>query len=204
MDISVEALRSTAPSPVKEESPARQDTQETVRPHETDSPLGSATLQTPDMSGPKSRKRRQSLAPSERSVKSGRGGQAHPGVIRLHSTFNDHMSLYFVLDLAKNGEMLGYLRKYGSLDIDSARYYAALLIDTIEFMHERGVIHRDLKPENILLDADMRTKVTDFGSAKIVKEGEDVGPEEERKRSFVGSADFVSPEVLRNDPAVAA
>jgi 3-phosphoinositide dependent protein kinase-1 len=37
--------------------------------------------------------------------------------------------------------------KYGSLDMFSARYYAAQLIDTIEFMHERGVIHRDIKPE---------------------------------------------------------
>jgi 3-phosphoinositide dependent protein kinase-1 len=40
------------------------------------------------------RKRRQSLAPSERSVKSGnRAGQGHPGVIRLHSTFADGISL---------------------------------------------------------------------------------------------------------------
>ena len=114
------------------------------------------------------------------------------------------MSLYFVLDLAKNGEILAYIRRFGSFDVDSARYYSALLIDTIDFMHERGVIHRDLKPENILMDEDMRTRVTDFGSAKIVNDNDNAEPDEAMKRSFVGSADFVSPEVLRNEPAVAA
>jgi len=48
----------------------------------------------------------------------------------------------------------------------------------------------------------MRIKVTDFGSAKIVIKGEDLEAQEGKKRSFVGSADFVSPEVLRNEPAV--
>ncbi|WVF70948.1 hypothetical protein IAT40_005743 [Kwoniella sp. CBS 6097] len=151
------------------------------------------------------KKRRQSLAPSERSVKSssGRTGQAHPGVIRLHSTFNDSTSLYFVLDMASNGELATFIRKHGSLDLNSARYYAAQLVDTIEFMHEKGVVHRDLKPENILLDDDMRIKITDFGSAKLVNKEEEV-LEDGKKRSFVGSADFVSPEVLRNEPASAA
>ncbi|ORX34124.1 hypothetical protein BD324DRAFT_636704 [Kockovaella imperatae] len=211
LDSPVEDLRSTAPSPVREEGDVslRRYTNETVRPAGTgndDTPGPSTTLQTPDAAsfGNKTRRRRQSLALSERSTKSGRGGHAHPGIIRLHSTFNDMMSLYFVLDLAKNGEMLGYIRKYGSLDLESARYYAALLIDTIEFMHDRGVIHRDLKPENILLDAEMRTKITDFGSAKIVTDNDEAEDNESKKRSFVGSADFVSPEVLRNDPAVAA
>lgn len=147
------------------------------------------------------RSRRASKAPSDRSSRSV-GAKSHPGIIRLFSTFNDATSLYFVLDLAANGELLGCLRKYGSLDTESARYYAAQLLDTVDFMHERGVVHRDLKPENILLDDDMRIKVTDFGSAKLLDA--DPGPEEGKKRSFVGSADFVSPEVLRNEPANAA
>lgn len=127
---------------------------------------------------------------------------AHPGVVRLHYTFKDDTSLYFVLDLAINGELLSVIKKHGSLDVDSARRYGAQLIDTVEFMHERGVIHRDLKPENILLDDDMRIKVTDFGSAKVRDlEMQPNGVEEERKRSFVGTAEYVSPEVLRNEHA---
>lgn len=52
---------------------------------------------------------------------------------------------------------------------------------------------------SILLDDDMRIKVTDFGSAKIL--GRNGEKETTSKRSFVGSADYVSPEVLRDEPA---
>ncbi|GAA5962953.1 hypothetical protein JCM21900_005356 [Sporobolomyces salmonicolor] len=127
----------------------------------------------------------------------------HPGVIRLFWTFQDEWSLYYVLELAQNGELLKLIKKYGSLDLRSARYYIAQILSAVEFMHEKGVIHRDLKPENILLDDTMRVKVTDFGTAKLLKSEEmvDGRPEEQpdgrpRARSFVGTPEYVSPEVL--------
>lgn len=57
------------------------------------------------------------------------------------------LTVDFVLEFASNGELAQKIRKFGSLDVSSARYYAALLIDTLEFIHERDIIHRDLKPE---------------------------------------------------------
>lgn len=71
----------------------------------------------------------------------------HPGIVRLHWTFHDERSLYFVLELANNGELLKCIKKSGSFSIDSTVYYAAQILSTVEHMHNRGVIHRDLKPE---------------------------------------------------------
>lgn len=122
----------------------------------------------------------------------------HPGIIRLYFTFQDRQSLYFVLDFAPNGELLNLIKKVGSLNEECARYYAAQLLDAIDYMHKKGVIHRDLKPENILLDYKMRIKITDFGTAKLLDSHPETGeyPTDVRCSSFVGTAEYVSPELL--------
>lgn len=124
----------------------------------------------------------------------------HPGIIRLYFTFQDRHSLYFVLDYAPNGELLHLIKSTGSLNEDCARYYACQLLDAIEYMHENGVIHRDLKPENILLDYKVRVKVTDFGTAKLLDMDPETNeyPTDTRADSFVGTAEYVTPELLVN------
>lgn len=104
--------------------------------------------------------------------------------------------------------------------MECTRFYAAQILDTIEYMHSRGVIHRDLKPENVLLDDRMHVKITDFGTAKILeppkrppqdKEGNGVpttdpteGVDDSRANSFVGTAEYVSPELLTDKAACKA
>ncbi|KAI9489703.1 kinase-like domain-containing protein [Zychaea mexicana] len=132
----------------------------------------------------------------------------HPGIVRLYWTFKDNRSLYYVLDLARNGELYTYIRRLAPFDMDTARFYAAEILLAIEHIHSRGVIHRDIKPENILLDDNLHIKITDFGSAKIVqpddasqKSGSTDG-NAGRSRSFVGTAEYVSPELLRSEPTL--
>ncbi|KYG49418.1 hypothetical protein M433DRAFT_59160 [Acidomyces richmondensis BFW] len=145
----------------------------------------------------------------------------HPGIVRLYYTFQDERSLYFVLDLASGGELLGVLKKLGSFDVECTRFYAAQILDSVAYMHSRGVIHRDLKPENVLLDREMHVKITDFGTAKILPEppktlpngsedldqpidGSNTNSNDDRAVSFVGTAEYVSPELLRDKTACKA
>lgn len=90
------------------------------------------------------------------------------GFVKLYCTFQDDERLYFVLSYAKNGELLPYINKVGSFELNVAKFYAAELLLALENMHAKGIIHRDLKPENILLDENMHLQIADFGTTKIL------------------------------------
>eukprot|EP01117_Protostelium_nocturnum_P013516 TRINITY_DN5049_c0_g1_i1.p1 TRINITY_DN5049_c0_g1~~TRINITY_DN5049_c0_g1_i1.p1 ORF type:complete len:441 (+),score=112.84 TRINITY_DN5049_c0_g1_i1:169-1491(+) len=117
----------------------------------------------------------------------------HPHIVKLFYTFKDDQYLYYVLELCSNGELLGHINKAGSFDEHCAAFYTAEIVSALEFLHNNGIIHRDLKPENLLMDESMHIKLTDFGTAKII------GTEKHaRSNSFVGTAEYVSPELLKN------
>ncbi|VVC90878.1 3-phosphoinositide-dependent protein kinase 1 [Leptidea sinapis] len=143
------------------------------------------------------------------------------GFVKLYCTFQDEERLYFVLSYAKNGELLHYINKVGSFEVGVAKFYAAELLLALESMHAENIIHRDLKPENILLDENMHLQIADFGTVKIlndeairpkaqdttdgkqapIEKTDDESEQEKdrsRKISFVGTAQYVSPDLLQN------
>jgi 3-phosphoinositide dependent protein kinase-1 len=122
-----------------------------------------------------------------------------PFIIKLFYTYQDAAKLYFVLECADKGELLHWVKKVGSFDEECTRFYSAEILMALDHMHSKGIIHRDLKPENVLLDSNMHVKICDFGSAKDLSKS-DSG----RADSFVGTAQYVSPELLSDKTACKA
>lgn len=73
------------------------------------------------------------------------------------------------MECCQGGELRAQLTLKGRFTPYEARFYAAELVDVLEFIHGHGIVHRDLRLENILLTADGHVKLIDFGSARMLK-----------------------------------
>ncbi|GLE11626.1 hypothetical protein PINS_up024161 [Pythium insidiosum] len=107
----------------------------------------------------------------------------HPHIMALYDVFTEATHYYLVTEL-KNF----YSEK-------EARDLVKVLLETIQYCHQKNVVHRDLKPENLLLtskDDDANIKLADFGFAKRAV-GDDLA-------TACGTPGYVAPEILQGKP----
>ena len=66
--------------------------------------------------------------------------------------------------------------------------------------HDAGIVHGDLKPSNILIDERGRSRVSDFGLARLLREHQPE-PEPGSPKPQHGTLAYMAPEVLRREAA---
>jgi len=110
----------------------------------------------------------------------------------MRFAFQTQSKLFLVFDYVQGGELFFHLDKSQYFTEERARFYAAEVLLTLEFLHSKKIIFRDLKPENILLDTTGHIKITDFGLAKDFS-----GKAKEKANSFCGTAEYLAPEIVK-------
>lgn len=125
----------------------------------------------------------------------------HPFIVCLYYAFQNEQKLYMVMDFVQGGDFFTLMRKFKRLPEEWVKIYIAEIAMALQHLHDMDVVYRDLKPENILLCRDGHLKLTDFGLSRFF-EGrppapEDIiGDDEAITRSFCGTEQYMSPEML--------
>lgn len=142
----------------------------------------------------------------------------HPFIVTLYHSFQLEDSLYLCMEYCMGGEFFRALqtRETKTIEEEDAKFYAAEVTAALEYLHLMGFIYRDLKPENILLHQLGHIMLSDFDLSKqtasaknpeiqFSKNHHSANPTIDTKacidgfrtNSFVGTEEYIAPEVIR-------
>jgi len=93
---------------------------------------------------------------------------SHPGICAIYDIGEDEGTPYIVMEALK-GESLRDRINRGPLKVADLLEIALQLADALDAAHAQGIIHRDIKPSNIFVGDKNRTKILDFGLAKLAQ-----------------------------------
>lgn len=125
----------------------------------------------------------------------------HPNIVTIHSVDRDGDIRFLTMELVE-GQRLDRLIPGAGMSTAELLRIAVPLADAIAAAHERGIVHRDLKPANIMLDARGRTKVLDFGLAKLRRDEPGAGAADTSTGVTIdghvlGTTPYMSPEQIQ-------
>jgi len=130
-------------------------------------------------------------------------GLEHPGIARLYDggTTEDGRP-YLVLELVE-GEPIDRACNHRALDLRQRLELLVEVCAAVAHAHRRLVIHRDLKPSNILVTPEGRTKLLDFGIARLL-DPDGGARAATRTAARALTPDYASPEQLLGGPMTTA
>ena len=163
----------------------------------------------------------------------------NPYIVDILGAFDDNRKIYIVMQYLSKGDFSDFIRLNYPLKLDTIQFYAAEIVNFLDYLQSKKLVHRDLKPENIMMNENWHLQVIDFATARVLgkyfdkkkmifkiddsyydisetddlkgnkiainEEDEDdlddMKRPERRGMTFVGTAEYVSPEVLGDKPA---
>lgn len=131
-------------------------------------------------------------------------------IVKLISSFQDDMNLYFQMEYVPGGDLSYVMKKFDFAEYQ-IRFIIGELVLALEEIHNHNIAHLDIKPGNILFDSEGHIKLTDFGLSEIIEDGnfetivgeilDNQQPElitNQQKRVKGMTLAYVAPEILKH------
>jgi len=123
------------------------------------------------------------------------GQMSHPGIITIHDITEDEAgNPCLIMEYVEGTTLADLLTPPGTgmpaerLTLEQSLDIGVQMAHALDYAHRRGVVHRDIKPANILITSEGRSKIADFGIAKLE------GTQLTTTGAVMGTPAFMSPE----------
>ena len=113
---------------------------------------------------------------------------SHSNIVSVYDVSSSTDADYIVMELIDGITLKQYMEKKGVLNWKETLHFAIQIAKALEHAHSRGIVHRDIKPHNVMVLKNGSVKVTDFGIARVMSEGNTLTKE------ALGSVHYISPE----------
>ena len=88
------------------------------------------------------------------------------GIVRIFDSFNENGTAYIVMEYLRGETLAERLEREHTIPVEEAIQMLMPIIESLDKVHEEGIIHRDIAPDNIFLTEDGEVKLIDFGAAR--------------------------------------
>src|SRR5438105_2502194 len=117
----------------------------------------------------------------------------HPNIVQVYDFGEEGDIAYLVMEFIKGKELKNFFDANERFDLKEVVRIMGELCEALDFAHNAGIIHRDIKPANVMLDGQGRTKLTDFGVARV-QDSDKTAVERTQAGTIVGTPAYMSPE----------
>lgn len=122
---------------------------------------------------------------------------SHPNIVSLYDYGSDAGANFIVMELIDGRGLEQIIAQEGPLLPERAAEMASDVARALERAHATGLVHRDIKPSNIMITSYGQTKVTDFGIARAIGDGDQTMTQ---TGMVIGTASYLSPEQAQGNP----
>jgi len=122
----------------------------------------------------------------------------HPSIVDIYDVGQEERQHFIVMEFVDGSDLKSMILRYKQLPVQQVLQITSAIADGLDAAHQLGMVHRDVKPQNIMVAHDGTAKITDFG---IAKSG--LSTAQTETGVTFGTADYISPEQARGQPATA-
>ena len=93
--------------------------------------------------------------------------QKEEGIVKIYDCISENDTAYIIMEYLEGETLSELLKREKVLSERDAIDILTPIMNSLEAVHEEGIIHRDIAPDNIFITKDGKVKLIDFGAARF-------------------------------------